>query len=112
MTASSCDCRSPNNEVHWQDWRDLGMTDRYWELSFMRCRGCGAPWLRAFLEYEAFSRSGRYYRAPVEEAALPGLTPDAALTLIEAAPFKIAGGSRFDGQERVVIDAGKLLDAP
>lgn len=112
MTASSCDCQSPINEVQFQGRHEIGMTDRFWEVSVMKCCNCGAPWLRAFLEYEAFSRSGRYYRAPVQEADLAGLTPDAALGLIETAPFKIAGGSRFDGREVVVNGAGTLLESP
>jgi hypothetical protein len=102
----------PGNKVDWQDPREIGMTDRYWELSTMRCPRCGATWLRAFLEYEAFSKSGRFYRAPATEGQLAALTPEGALALIEAAPFKIAGGSRFDGQERSVTGADKLLEAP
>lgn len=78
----------------------------------MTCDRCGTTWLRAFLEHEAFSRSGRYYRAPVSALKPIDLPPETALSLIQAAPFKIAGGSRFDGKERAVTGAGKLLEAP
>lgn len=78
----------------------------------MRCAHCGTLWLRAFLEYEAFSRSGRHYRAPTTDQDADGVSADDALHIIEIAPFKIAGGSRFDGQERIVKDTGKLMEAP
>lgn len=78
----------------------------------MRCAKCGATWLRAFIEYEAFSRSGRYYRIPIPKATLEDLTPEAGLLAIENAPFKIVGGSYFGGIERSIAGAGRLLDSP
>jgi hypothetical protein len=47
-----------------------------------------------------FSRSGRHYRSPTTDEALQGVRrPEDALSLIEKASFRIAGGSRFGGDD-------------
>lgn len=112
MSDSACVCFAPGAHVKWIDSLDIGTTDRYWEVTRMRCAHCGTLWVRAFLEYEAFSRSGRHYRAPTTDQAIGGVTAEDALHVIELAPFKIAGGSRFDGQERIVTGAENLLESP
>ena len=111
MTADACECFKPNGTTQWTDRTDIGATAD-WNVTCMRCAKCGTPWLRAFIEHEAFSRSGRFYRAPVTDAELSGITADAALARIEAAPLRIAGGSRFDGVERVSSGPGQLMTAP
>jgi hypothetical protein len=75
----------------------------------MRCDRCGTPWLRAYLEHEVFSKSGRHYRAPTTDGALEGVTAEKALALIEQASFRIRGGSRF-GTTEVNTGPGKLYD--
>lgn len=112
MSTTLCQCFVPSTTVAWTDQAEIGVTDRYWELSRMRCSKCGTPWLSAFLEFEAFSRSGRHYRAPTNDAALEAITPEIALHIIRDATFRIAGGSRFDGVERVVNGPGKLFETP
>jgi hypothetical protein len=112
MNPNACQCFAAGAKVDWIDQAFLAVTDAYWEISRMRCSGCGTLWARAFLEYEAFSRSGRHYRAPVTAAALDRANPEAVLRLIEAAELRIVGGSRFDGVEHLVRGPGKLLEAP
>ncbi|MDO3558285.1 hypothetical protein Q3O98_03880 [Ralstonia pseudosolanacearum] len=110
--SGTCECVSPNEDVTWQDRGFIGATADYWEISRLRCAKCGTQWASAFLEYEAFSRSGRHYRAPVTDTSLEEITPEAALRLIEAAPLRIAGGSRFDGIECVDRGPGELFASP
>ncbi|WP_428852593.1 hypothetical protein [Imbroritus primus] len=112
MNITPCQCFSPGFKIPWAEKSDIGVTDRDWELSKLRCGKCSTPWLRAFLEYEAFSCSGRYYRAPTSDSALETITPDAALRIIKDATFRIAGGSRFDGVEHVIHGPGELLETP
>lgn len=76
----------------------------------MRCAQCHTPWLRAFLEYESFSRSGRHYRAPTTDEALMDITAPEALQVIEGAAFRIRGGSRFDGRDSVSDGPGVLFN--
>jgi hypothetical protein len=61
------------------------------------------------LEHEAFSKSGRHYRAPTTDQALEGATAEKALALIEQASFRIGGGSRF-GTPEVNTGPGKLYE--
>lgn len=109
---SDCVCLKPDADVAWTDRADIGMTSGYWEVTRMRCAKCHTPWIRAFIEYEAFPRSGRFYRAPTTDAALDGVSPEVGMFIIEDSEFKIAGGSHFDGVEHVVRGHGPLKDSP
>ncbi|ARU03915.1 hypothetical protein CCO03_03770 [Comamonas serinivorans] len=111
MTANACECFKPNGTTQWTDRTDIGATADHWDMTHMRCAKCGTHWVRAFTEHEAFSRSGRFYRAPVTDAELSEITADAALARIEAAPLRIAGGSRFDGVEHVSSGPAQLMTA-
>ncbi|CAB5280158.1 hypothetical protein IST455A_00999 [Burkholderia multivorans] len=107
--AGDCGCFDPSAEPQWIDRDFMGMTDDHWELSRMRCARCGTPWVRGFLEFEAFSRSGRHYRSPTTDAALQGVSrAEDALSLIEEASFRIAGGSRFGGEDFMSPGPGPL----
>ncbi|WP_186138312.1 hypothetical protein [Burkholderia gladioli] len=111
--AQSCDCFDPSAEPQWIDRAPIGMTDDQWELSRMRCARCGTPWVRGYLEFEAFSRSGRHYRAPATDATLQGISgPDDALHLIVDASFRIAGGSRFGGEDFMSPGPGPMNSNP
>jgi len=112
MNIEPCQCFDPSAEPQWIDQADIGVTDDYWDVTRMHCARCGTQWVRAFLEYEAFSRSGRHYRAPVTDTTLEEITPEGALRLLEEAPLRIAGGSRFGGVKHVDSGPGKLLAAP
>lgn len=108
----SCKCFDPHEKAEWSQSVDIGMTDDYWDVTRLRCAHCGTLWVRAFLEYEAFSRSGRHYRAPVSDEQIQGVSPEEALEHIEAAEFRIAGGSYFDGRDHVTKGPGKLSRQP
>ncbi|WP_257811608.1 hypothetical protein [Burkholderia glumae] len=99
--SNACECFAPATaEPQWSDRTPIGTTNGEWDVSTMRCARCGTPWIRAFLEYEAFSHSGRHYPAPTTDAALQSVRrAEDALNLIEEASFRIAGGSRFGGED-------------
>lgn len=110
-TCNKCVCFDPAAQHQWSDRQDIGFADD-WDVSRMRCTQCGTPWLRAFIEFESFSRSGRHYRAPTTDMVLRGITAQDALRLIEESEFRIFGGSRFDGRDHVNHGPGALFDAP
>lgn len=112
MRDTLCDCFVPGKRVVWTDITDIGMTGNYWDVTRMRCGQCHTLWLRAFLEHEGFSYSGRFYRASSTDAVMDRITPDTALSIIDQAPVKIAGGSRFDGVEHLVNGKGGMLISP
>ena len=78
--------------------RDIG-TDktegRLAEVTLTRCARCHRRWLRYFVEYESFSRSGRWCAAVIDETAAATMTPEAAPAYLAAAPWHIYGGSYF-----------------
>lgn len=76
----------------------LGMDRRYGEISLVRCPACGVTWLRYYFVIEAISRSGRWYTGVVPEGT--EVTAENALTILDALPWHIAGGSYFDGKIR------------
>lgn len=52
-------------------------------------------WLHYHVEYEAFSRSGRWFRAPIRDEKLAEITPETAVRYIEEQEWHIRGGSHF-----------------
>lgn len=69
---------------------------RFGEVSVETCRACGRHWLRYFLEYEAFSKSGRWYRGLISEDVAHTVTPSSAVAILENLDWYFYGGSYFD----------------
>lgn len=65
------------------------------DVTIRRCSRCRRLWLQYMVEYEAFSASGRWAEAPIDEAAAMAMTPDAAPAFLDGAEFYIFGGSYF-----------------
>src|SRR5579872_34455 len=78
---TSCTCeygQAPYTEF---ESRELGVDDtegRFAEVTLERCKTCRRLWLRYFVEYEAFSRSGRWARGLISEEDAASMTPEAA----------------------------------
>jgi hypothetical protein len=78
--------------------RDLGRDEtdgRYADVDLIRCALCRRLWLRHQVEYEAFTRSGRWAEALIDEATAATMTPEAADRFIQMAPWRIIGGSFY-----------------
>jgi hypothetical protein len=97
-----CACCVPNAHftllptVH-----DVGtdLTDgRYAEVEVGECTACGLLWLRYFVEYEAFSNSGRWARGIIGRIEAEQMTPERAQAYLESLPAYLYGGSYFDGK--------------
>lgn len=65
-----------------------------------RSKRCGTNWLHYLVECEAFSVSGRWFRAPISEAALAVLTPEQAVPFPEQQPWLFVGGSHYQSPGR------------
>ena len=83
------------------DIRHLG-TDpsegRFADVTLETCTECGQLWVRYQFEFEAFTGSGRWYRAKVDAAQASSLEAINAAKLLESLPSYTAGGSYFNGQ--------------
>jgi hypothetical protein len=78
--------------------QELGLDSRLGEVSILVCQDCGRHWLRYLYEFEAISRSGRWYLGPITSEQLAVLNLEQAKTLLEELPWYYYGGSYFGGQ--------------
>lgn len=112
MNKPDCSCVTLGATRGWTEGADIGTSSGYWDVSRICCGQCGTLWLQANLEHLAFSRSGRFYRAPVTDDMLEALTPDDGMSLLKSATMRIAGGSLWDGVEHVSVGPGELQEWP
>jgi len=101
MTAlPACRCAAPKAGYDiWCDERNVGVDEtsgRYGVVNVWRCAHCRQLWLHYRVEYEAFSRSGRWARCPISEELAATLEPEQAVAVLDAAPQHIYGGSYWD----------------
>lgn len=70
----------------------------YGKVTTSRCRDCGRHWLCFFIEYEAFTNSGRWYEGLIEQPYLDRMTPELAIPYLSRLDWYLCGGSYFDGK--------------
>lgn len=95
---SACRCITP--PFHRDDFESeaigIDMTNlRFGEVSVETCKACGSKWLQYFVEYEAFTASGRYFRGIASLEQLQGLTPERAATVLADMTWYFRGGSYY-----------------
>jgi len=105
-----CGCLDPQADyTAFECIRDVGVdktNGRFGEVRVDRCRSCGRLWLHYFVEYEAFSQSGRWYRGVVTSDVAQRITPERAVEVLEALDSHLHGGSYFPSAGR---SRGKVL---
>ncbi len=92
------ECRCQNPPFHYLDYtsRKVGIElPRYGEVEIETCKFCHTMWLRYFVEYEAFTASGRWFRGILSEKDALTITPENAIAYLESLPWYFAGGSYF-----------------
>ena len=97
--SSDCTClqRGPKHPDVIID-RDLGSDEtqgRYADVDLVRCGQCRRLWLRYHVEYEAFSRSGRWAEALIDTATAATMTATAASEFLDSADWYVFGGSYY-----------------
>lgn len=96
---TACTCMNP--PLDYRDFEshpasDQFSEDRYGaEITVETCKHCGTHWLCYFVEYPAFTSSGRWCRGVVTDYEISKLTTDNALSLLEILPWYLYGGSYF-----------------
>jgi hypothetical protein len=95
------ECRCLTPPLHYANYRDRVVgTDptkgRFGEVKVRTCVHCGRLWLHYLVEYEAFSRSGRWYCGVVSEEVARAVSPETAVEILESLPWHLYGGSYFD----------------
>ena len=69
---------------------------RFGEVSIETCKRCNRKWLRYFVEYEEFSKSGRWYRGLISEEVASTVTPQSAVEVLGNLDWHFSGGSYFE----------------
>ena len=97
---TGCVCEQGGARFTEFESRDVGRDEtegRFADVTLNRCRTCGRTWLRYLVEYEAFSRSGRWARGLISEADANTVTPETAVAHLNGLEWYLYGGSYFDG---------------
>ena len=108
---SDCICLHP--PFYFKDYESTEIgTDltnsRYGTVSIKKCLKCNKLWLHYLVEYEAFSRSGRWFRGLITEKEIERITPENAINFLEKLDWYFYGGSYFETTER--IGKGEIVD--
>jgi hypothetical protein len=97
---TGCVCEQGGARFTEFETQDVGCDEtegRFADVTLKRCRSCGRLWLRYLVEYEAFSRSGRWARGLIGEEAAQSITPQAAVDHLNGLEWYLYGGPYFDG---------------
>lgn len=78
--------------------KSLGMDRHFGEVTLEICALCGKYWLHYLYENEGISKSGRWYRCPINLVDIQKITADEALARLEQSSETYCGGSYFDGK--------------
>ena len=97
---TGCVCEQGGARFTEFESRDVGRDEtegRFADVTLNLCRTCGRTWLRYLVEYEAFSRSGRWARGLISEADANTISPETAVAHLNGLEWYLYGGSYFDG---------------
>lgn len=95
---SQCRCMTPPFNYNDFEIEFIGVdktNGRFGEVSVEKCKTCGLKWLRYYVEYAAFTQSGRWYRGLASEKLLSSLNPEGAVEALASLPWHFYGGSYF-----------------
>jgi len=103
----SAECSRSRPPFWWNGFQchRLGDDSKGGEVSVEVCTACGTPWLEYLIEEPHYSRSGRWWRAPLADAEFEGLEADSARPLLESREWCFVGGSFHDS-------TGHRIEAP
>ena len=68
---------------------------RFADVTLRRCGECGRLWLRYFVEYEAFTASGRWAEGLISDEEAERIIPEQAAGFLDGLDWYIFGGSYF-----------------
>ena len=92
--------------------RDLGIDEsegRFADVNLIRCTRCRRLWLRYHFEVEAFTASGRWEEAPIDDVTAGTMTAEKAGEFLRAAPWRIIGGSLYGHSGKRIDGTGTVL---
>ena len=82
---------------------------RYGDVILYKCENCNTFWLYYHLEYESYSRSGRWFFGEIKKEDVENMTPENAIMALEKAEKAFCGGSYFNSSgEEFKMEKGLL----
>jgi hypothetical protein len=94
----ACRCfHAPYDQLKLAD--ELGMDERYAQVSLLVCPHCGQHWLRYLYELEAITASGRWYLSAITSQQTSSMTAQKAKATLEALGWYFYGGSYYGGRQ-------------
>lgn len=99
MSDFFCRCMSPLclYDAFLESYVGMDQTNgRHGQVFVNQCRNCGRLWLKYHVEYEGFSKSGRWYRGVIDWETAKGMTPESAVSVLDKLEWKFVGGSYFN----------------
>jgi transposase-like protein len=108
----NCPCKAPQcnaENFNFSFWATDTTNNRFAEISIYTCKHCNSQWVHYFVEYEAYSKSGRWYRCRITPLQLQQLTANNTVDFLEQAADYFYGGSYFNttgkyGSGKVKVD--------
>lgn len=107
-----CVCMVP--PIHYSNYTEVILGEdytngRYGDVSLKTCIHCQRIWLRYYVIYESFSRSGRWYSGVITPKQAKKVKPKNAVALLESLDWYLYGGSYFEtygrmGRGKVNVD--------
>ena len=112
MTNERCKCFRPPRSYFDFTIYSVGTDEtngRFGEVTIEKCKKCSTLWLCYSVEYEAFSRSGRWYRGVITSEETLKITPENSVDYLKSLDWYLYGGSYFDssgkrGSGNVFVD--------
>jgi hypothetical protein len=78
--------------------KELGMDERYAQVTLLICPLCSQHWLRYHYELEAITASGRWYLGAITPQQASSMTAQKAKATLEALSWYFYGGSYYSGR--------------
>lgn len=104
-----CPCMEPKLGRAEKEGRCLGVDEtkgRFGEVWLHTCERCGRIWLFYRVEYEAFTRSGRWFRAVISPQVAEAVTPETAAVELARSEYRVYGGSFFGTPGKIARGPG------
>jgi hypothetical protein len=107
-----CTCEKP--PFNYADFRSsqLGIdhtNGRDAEVSIFQCKLCQRIWINYLVEFEHYSKSGRWYRGIISKKERSEIKPENVVEYLENIEWYLYGGSYFEsagmiGQGKAIVD--------
>jgi hypothetical protein len=73
---------------------------RFGEVNIWQCKICGRYWLHYLVEYEAFTKSGRYFMGLITQEIANSMHPNSVVDYLNKLDWHLYGGSYFGRKGR------------